>query len=205
MFIIIFSLIVLLFSIIVHELAHGQVAFYLGDPTAKYAGRLTLNPLKHIDPIGSVVLPLFLVLTNSPFVIGWTKPVPINSYNFKNPRWDNLKVALSGPTSNFIIALFFGLLIRFIPLPFSLFRLFSIIAIYNIFWGLFNLIPIPPLDGSHVLFSFLPDSSTFQIKRFLQQYGLLLLLLFLFFGLNFLGPLASFLYSAITGQPRIIF
>ena len=111
----IFFLIILLFSVIIHELAHGSVAYSLGDPTAKYAGRLTLNPLKHLDPFGSVILPLLLFLSGSQFLIGWAKPVPINPYNFKDQKWGPLKVAVSGPASNIIVALIFGLLIRFIP------------------------------------------------------------------------------------------
>lgn len=200
----IFSLIVLLFSIVIHEVSHGQVAYYLGDPTAKYAGRLTLNPIKHLDPFGSIILPLFLVITRSPFIIGWAKPVPINPYNFKNPKWDNIKVAIAGPGANFFIALFFGSLVRFFPLLSALLPLFSLIIGYNLLLAIFNLIPIPPLDGSHILFNLLPERA-YQVKKFLRQYGTLLLLLFLFFGINLLDPLISFLYQLITGQAFTLF
>src|SRR5882672_8661163 len=105
----IFSLIVLLFSVIIHELAHGYVAQSLGDPTAKYAGRLTLNPLKHLDPFGSILLPLLLFITGSPFLVGWAKPVPINPYNFRDQQWGGLKVAIAGPFSNISLAAVFGL------------------------------------------------------------------------------------------------
>src|SRR3990167_5431622 len=114
----IFSLVVLLFSVIIHELAHGYVAYSLGDPTAKYAGRLTLNPIKHLDPFGSVILPLLLFISQSPVLVGWAKPVPINPYNFKEQKWGALKVSLAGPFSNIALAIFFGLLIRFIPVGF---------------------------------------------------------------------------------------
>ncbi len=204
MLIIIFSLIILLFSIAIHEVSHGQVAYYLGDPTAKYAGRLTLNPIKHLDPFGSIILPLFLVIMRSPFIIGWAKPVPINPYNFKNPKWDNIKVAIAGPGANFFIALFFGSLVRFFPLLSALLPLFSLIIGYNLLLAIFNLIPIPPLDGSHILFNLLPERA-YQVKKFLRQYGTLLLLLFLFFGINLLDPLISFLYQLITGQAFTLF
>jgi len=94
---IIFLILILLFSVVIHEVSHGAVANYLGDPTAKYAGRLTLNPLKHIDPIGSILVPLFLVLIQSPFLVGWAKPVPINPYNFRDQKYGSAKVALAGP------------------------------------------------------------------------------------------------------------
>ena len=175
----IFSLIVLLFSVIIHELAHGYVAYSLGDPTAKYAGRLTMNPLKHLDPLGSVILPLLLLLATGGQgpIFGWAKPVPINPYNFKDQKWGTLKVAISGPATNFAIAIFFGLLIRIIGLPQTVpfIELLGIITIYNFLWGIFNLVPIPPLDGSWILFRFLPPGAE-SVKIFLQQYGLFILI-----------------------------
>ena len=114
----IFSLVILLFSVIIHELAHGYIAYSLGDPTAKYAGRLTLNPIKHLDPFGSVILPLILFISGSPILFGWAKPVPVNPYNFKDQKWGSLKVAIAGPITNIALAVFFGLLIRFIPSSF---------------------------------------------------------------------------------------
>jgi len=197
----IFSLIVLYFSTAIHEIAHGSIAFLLGDPTAKEEGRLTLNPLKHLDPFGSVILPaiLFFLTQGQGPIFGWAKPVPINPYNFYDRKWGLLKVSIAGPATNFLLALIFGFLIRFLSLPYYLAILFGLIAIYNFAWGIFNLIPIPPLDGSHILFTFLPESFS-KIKLFLQQYGFFLLIFFIFFGLDFIFRGALFLYSLIVGQ-----
>ncbi|KPJ71510.1 hypothetical protein AMJ50_01820 [Parcubacteria bacterium DG_74_3] len=205
MIITIFSLIVLLFSIIIHEIAHGSVAYYLGDPTAKYAGRLSLNPLKHLDPVGSVVLPLFLLFFTEGKgpIFGWAKPVPINPYNFRDQKWGKLKVAIAGPATNFVIALSFGLPIRFLPLPFSMLKFFSIIVIYNFLWGLFNLVPIPPLDGAHLLFSFLPKRLA-EIKIIFQQYSFLLFILFILFGLDWLFYIAKLFYYLTVGYPFVL-
>ena len=132
---IIFVLIVLLFSVIIHEIAHGSVAYSLGDPTAKYAGRLTLNPLKHLDPFGSVILPLLLFITRSPILFGYAKPVPINPYNFRNQKWGSLKVAVAGPAANFSIAIIFGLSVRFLNLPEQFANFFTLVAFYNILFS----------------------------------------------------------------------
>jgi Zn-dependent protease len=204
----IFSLIVLLFSVIIHELAHGSVAFALGDPTAKYEGRLTLNPLRHLDPFGSIILPLLLLLATGGQgpIFGWAKPVPINPYNFKDQKWGTLKVAVAGPATNFLIAIIFGLFIRFINLPQQIpfIELLGIITIYNFLWGIFNLVPIPPLDGSWILFRFLPQRFV-KTKIFLQQYGLFILIFFIFFGgLQGLAVTAQFLYYLITGTAFVL-
>ena len=202
----IFSLLVLLFSVIIHELSHGYVALNLGDPTAKYAGRLTMNPLKHLDYFGSVMLPLLLlvVTVGQGPIFGWAKPVPINPYNFRDQKWGSLKVAISGPLSNLSLALFFGLILRFIPVQFlnnfpGLFLIFSFIVQINIILALFNLIPIPPLDGSWILFDLLPAGLS-QVKTFLQQYGIYMLIFLIFFGgLGGLYDFVGFLYHLITG------
>jgi len=201
----IFSLIVLLFSVIIHELAHGYVAHSLGDPTAKYQGRLTLNPLPHLDPFGSVILPLLLFISGSPVLIGWAKPVPINPYNFTDQKWGTLKVSLAGPATNITLAVFFGLLLRFIPsavflaVP-GLLIIFSFIVHINIILAIFNLVPIPPLDGSWILFKFIPDRFE-KARLFLQQYGVFILIFFIFFGgLLGLGAITESLFHVITGM-----
>jgi len=188
--IIIFQLIVLVFSIVVHEVSHGFVAEKLGDPTARKMGRLTLNPLKHIDPFGSILLPLILLLPsffikgfNGP-VFGWAKPVPYNPMFLKYPRRDTALLAFAGPASNFLLAFIFAGLFRLVGG--SIGALFSIIVIINISLALFNLIPIPPLDGSKILFYLLPKSAN-NIERFLEQYGLYILLFFIVFGANLLS------------------
>jgi len=199
---IIISLVILLFSIMIHEVAHGSVAYQLGDPTAKYAGRLTLNPLKHIDPFGTILVPLILVVLtagNGP-IFGWAKPVPVNPFNFRDQKWGSLKVSIAGPLANFFLALVFGLLIRLIPLSPTSLYIFSLIVIYNLLLGLFNLIPIPPLDGSHILFSLLPEKYN-NIKTMLSQYGFAILVFFMFLGLPYLFKIAIFFYSLISGEP----
>ena len=176
-----FIIAILVFSIVIHEIAHGSMANSLGDPTARYAGRLTLNPLKHLDPVGSFIIPLLLIIMPTNFVFGWAKPVPVNPYNFTDQKYGQLKVALAGPMSNLLLALIFGLASRMIPLEASareaigeeflflggemiatgfwgqVFYLFLFITFINILLGIFNLIPIPPLDGSHILFTFFPS------------------------------------------------
>ena len=200
----IFSLVILLFSVIMHELAHGYVAFSLGDPTAKYAGRLTLNPIKHLDLFGSIILPLLLFLAGSPFLFGWAKPVPINPYNFSDKKYGDIKVSLAGPASNFILAIVFGLILRFLPSQILAgnegiaIALGYIVAI-NIWLGLFNLIPIPPLDGSWILFSFFPAGME-RIKFFLRQYGIVVLVLLILFGGSLWFALISVIFQLITGR-----
>jgi len=201
----IFSLIVLLFSVIIHELAHGYVAYSLGDPTAKYEGRLTLNPLKHLDPFGSLILPLFLFLVGSPILVGWAKPVPINPHNFKDQKWGTFKVSIAGPISNMALALLFGLLVRFIPLSFfaaapGMLKIFVLVVEINVILAIFNLVPIPPLDGSWILFKFIPDRFH-SVKLFLQRYGIFVLVFLIFFGgLQALGIVTNFLFHIITGM-----
>jgi Zn-dependent protease len=187
-----FSLIVLFLSISIHELSHGSMAFLLGDPTAKEEGRLTLNPLKHIDFLGTIFVPLFLVIMGSPVVFGWAKPVPVNPFYFKNPKSDMAKVALAGPFSNYLIAIFFAILCRFFTNPY-----FYLISIYNFLLGTFNLFPIPPLDGSWFL-NLLPQKFSY-IRNFIFQWGTLILILFLFFGLNVVYQISNFLFKFFSG------
>jgi len=200
--IIIFPLLVLLFSVIIHELAHGYIAFYLGDQTARYAGRLTLNPLKHLDLFGSIMLPLFLFIMQSPFLFGWAKPVPINPYNLRGRdgrlKYGELKVAIAGPISNLCLALVFGLLLRFVPV-FQQNFIFKYIVLINIWLAIFNLIPVPPLDGSWILFNLLPAKLNW-LAMLLRQYGILILLAVILFGGLFWSRLISTIFYIITGQ-----
>lgn len=192
-----FFIVIFLYSVIAHEVAHGKMADYLGDPTARYAGRLTLNPLPHIDPIGSVFLPLLLILTQSPILFGWAKPVPYNPYNLRNQRYGNALVAGAGVGTNFFIALVLGFLIRFVPLSVEFSRVLGDIVLINLVLGVFNLIPIPPLDGSKILFDFLPFS---EVRIFLEQYGFFILIFFVMFGFSRIYPLIDFLFKVITGS-----
>ncbi|MCK9393597.1 site-2 protease family protein, partial [bacterium] len=164
----ILGLVILIFSVVIHEIAHGAVANSLGDDTAEQEGRLSLNPLVHIDLFGSILIPLALVLTSSPILFGWAKPVPVNFFNL-NDKWRELKVAIAGPVVNFSLALIFCLFIRFSVFP-EMMSVFATIAVVNLSLALFNLIPIFPLDGSHVLFNLLPDS-TIEFKKFMISYG----------------------------------
>jgi len=203
----IFLIVILIFSVVIHEIAHGSVAYYLGDPTAKYAGRLTLNPLKHLDPIGSVILPIFLVImsriTGGGIIFGWAKPVPINPYNFRDQKYGSLKVSLAGPGANLVIALFFGLLLRFFLGSGTLSGLtlmFAYIIYINILLAVFNLLPIPPLDGSHILFTFLPSSMQ-KVKVFLQQFGFFILLFIIFFLFPWIAYIINWIFTLIVGSP----
>lgn len=203
----IFIIIIFIFSVIAHEISHGAMADYLGDPTAKYAGRLTLNPIKHLDPIGSILLPAFLFIltqaTGVGIIFGWAKPVPINPFNFKDKKFGNLKVALAGPAANIVIALFFGLLMRFLPASFfissSIVVIFTYITAINIMLALFNLLPIPPLDGSHILFTFLPSKYFGPVKVFLHQFGFMILLFFIYFASDWLYIALNWIFHLITG------
>ena len=179
----------------------------LGDSTAKNANRLTLNPLPHLDFMGSFLMPIFLlILTQGQGpIFGWAKPVPVNPYNLRNPRWDMAKVAMAGAGANFALALAFGLALRLAPIPAQLAVLFSGIVTLNLLLGIFNLAPIPPLDGSKVLFAFIPDRF-FNFKLFLERYGPMFLIFFIFFFgfIRIIFPIVSLAYYIIVGQPPLI-
>jgi len=200
---IIFFIGILLFSVILHEMAHGYAALSLGDPTAKNAGRLTLNPVPHIDPIGSLLMPFLLILLHSPFLFGWAKPVPVNHFNLRDQKYGSAKVSFAGPAANFGIAIVFGLLLRFFSAPLvaispDLILFFRSIVELNLILGIFNLVPIPPLDGSHILFDFLPQSFS-RVKQFLAQYGIFILLFFMFFLFQFLISPIEWLFRLLVG------
>lgn len=188
---ILIPLVVLLFSAILHEVMHGVVAEKLGDPTARIMGRLTLNPIPHLDPIMSVLLPAILILSGSPIIFGAAKPVPINPLHFKDPKKDMALTALAGPLTNLSIAIIASLIIRFIPIgDTAILSILFTIVMYNLVLAIINLIPIPPLDGSKVIAAILPDDlarNYLSIERF-GIFILFALLMFPFggFSLGFL-------------------
>ncbi len=199
----IFQLAILLMSVVVHEFAHGWMAFRLGDPTAKYYGRLTLNPIKHLDFWGSFMVPLMLfIFSQGTMMFGWAKPVPYNPYNLKDQRYGSAKVAFAGPAANLLVALVFGLGLRFMPMELmistGLGQVFGLIVFLNILLAIFNLMPIPPLDGSKVLFTFLPASME-NLRIFLEQYGMFVLLFFIFFAFDWIMPLVLLIFRLIVG------
>ncbi len=198
----IFNIVILIISVIIHEVSHGYAALYLGDVTAKYAGRLTLNPIKHIDPIGSIILPIVFALMNTDLILGWAKPVPYNPYNLRNQRWGEMIVAIAGPAANIVIALVFGILIRFyevLNLPTAFVTLAASVVLINLVLAVFNLIPVPPLDGSKVLFSVLPREISLKIRGAFERYGLILILVIAFFAWQLILPVVTFLFGLITG------
>ncbi|MEX2054776.1 MAG: site-2 protease family protein [Candidatus Andersenbacteria bacterium] len=181
------SIVGLAIAIILHEVAHGYVALQLGDPTAKLAGRLTLNPIKHIDLWGTIIIPLLLIRTG--FMFGWAKPVPVNYYNLRHGKYGPVLVALAGPATNFILMAIFGLAARLSPIDTALPFLFVTIALVNGWLMFFNLIPIPPLDGSKILYLFLdrrPD-----IIQWLEQYSFFILIAILILGQGILSTLVA--------------
>ncbi|MCU0653598.1 MAG: site-2 protease family protein [Candidatus Pacebacteria bacterium] len=203
----IFSIIALIFSVVIHEIAHGAVANSLGDPTAKFAGRLTLNPISHLDLVGSFLLPLFMLLiaraTGAGFIIGYAKPVPINPFNLRDKKFGEAKVAVAGVAANFGLALVFGLILRgLLMLPVAVnpnfYDLLGIVVNINLTLMIFNLMPIPPLDGSHILFTFLPRSQE-DFKIFLQRNYLIFMLIFLVVLLPYVSLIVDYLFYLITG------
>lgn len=203
-----FYIIVLIMSVVIHEVAHGYSAYKMGDNTAFHAGRLTLNPIKHLDPFGSIILPLLLLVMNTNFLIGWAKPVPYNPNNLRDPKKGTFIVSIAGILANILIAVIFGLMIRFAPLvgfpPYELapalafYKIASIIVLVNLVLAIFNLIPIPPLDGSKILFTILPYKYRF-IEDFLERWGMFVLLFFILFLWSKVAPIIYILFSLITG------
>jgi Zn-dependent protease len=203
-----FELAILIFSIVIHEVAHGYAANSLGDPTAKLSGRLTLNPIKHIDLVGSILIPAFLVLTNAGILFGWAKPVPYNPYNLRNQRWGEAIVAAAGSLTNILLAIVLGLVARFgldvLPDPFV--AIAAVAAFVNLFLGIFNLIPIPPLDGYTVLRGILPYRLSTRLRDFedrIRGFGIAgLILILLLFSLVLIRPftlLIYYLFGLIVG------
>lgn len=196
-----FSILILVFSVVAHELAHGYVALALGDPTAKYAGRLTLNPWRHLDFMGSIIVPLILSLLPGGLVFGWAKPVPYNPYNLRHHYGEAL-VAGAGPAINLFIAIIFGTLLRFqvfgLLEPGALW-LIEIIIFTNIVLAGFNLLPVPPFDGSKILFACLPKR-LLTLRHFLEKNQLILLLLVVILSGSLLSVVSNTAFFLFTGK-----
>ncbi len=202
---IIFEFLILIFSAVLHEVAHGYAAKHLGDDTAERAGRLTLNPLRHLDPFYSVLMPILLFIgTGGSFFFAAAKPVPFDPRKLKDARWGSAKVALAGPATNLLLAIVFGIAVRIFVLTTvsdMFITLLAIVVLMNIVLGLFNLIPIPPLDGSRVLFALLPQTqATYRIMYMLERWGLVLVLIFAFWGFQLIRPAIGWLFTLFTGQ-----
>ena len=197
-----FNIIILIMSIVIHEVSHGFAAYFLGDDTAKRQGRLTLNPIHHLDLFGSIIIPLIFIFSGTGYMFGWAKPVPFNPNNLRNRKWGTIIVASAGIFANLIIAVIFGIGIRFalhfdVGSP-ALLTISSVIVVINLALFVFNLVPIPPLDGSRILFSLLPRSAQ-AFADFVEQYAIFILLGFIFFGWSYITPAISFLFSLFTG------
>jgi len=206
--IIIITIVILIISVIIHEVAHGWAANALGDPTAKLQGRLSLNPVRHIDPIGSILVPAVLALSSSGFLFGWAKPVPYNPYNLRNQRWGEAIVGSAGVLTNLFLAIVFAGIVRFTAdagmLEFAM--LAAVVVSVNLSLGLFNLLPIPPLDGYTVLRGILPYRMSMTLRDFedrVNQGGILSLILILFLFSYFLsapfGAFISYVFHFLIG------
>lgn len=187
-------------AVIVHEVAHGWVAWKLGDPTAKNAGRLTLNPLAHVDPIGTVFLPLILLVTRSPVIFGWAKPIPVDFYNLHNPKRDMIWVGLAGPSANVLSAILLSFILKtsLVTANPLLLAILNSAIIINLVLAIFNILPIPPLDGSRVAMGILPRELSFQYAK-LEPYGFIII-----FGLLYLGIIGSVIWPLVIYFARIL-
>ena len=191
---------IFLFAVIIHEIAHGWVAYKLGDPTARDLGRLTLNPVRHLDIFGSILLPLVLILINSPAVFGWAKPVPINFLNFKNIRRDIILVSIAGCLVNFLAAVITASIIRLDMLGSFLNAILLQFVLLNLVLGIFNLIPLPPLDGSKILLSVLPKN-LMRLYLLMEPFGIVVIFILLSVGFfdKFIFPAMYYLLKLLVG------
>lgn len=201
-FVQIFFLLAIIPSAIIHEYMHGWVANELGDPTAKYAGRLSLDPRVHVDLFGTLLLPFMLFLLSSgQWLFAYAKPVPFNPYNLKDQKWGPVWVALAGPFSNLVLAFVFGMFVKVFTVG-TLPAFFFVVVLANVLLAVFNMIPIPPLDGSKLLFALMPDSMA-HYKEQLQRYGFWIILALVFVFPNaysgFISPIMGFFVELFTG------
>lgn len=199
----VFMVVIIVMSVVIHEVAHGFAAYSLGDPTAKNAGRLTLNPFRHLDLVGSFIVPLVLFLLGG-FVIGWAKPVPYDPSRLNNKRWGPAIVAIAGPAANLVLVIVFALILR-LGIPAGILNapaasLMSLVVLLNLSLAIFNLIPVPPLDGSKILMSIFFDASR-RLENWFTRYQFLffIILILVVLNTNFLSRLISYLFTLLVG------
>lgn len=204
-------LVALILSIVLHEMSHGYAANWLGDPTARLAGRLSGNPFVHLDPLGSVIIPALLFFSPAGFIFGWAKPVPYNPYNLRDQKWGEAIVAAAGPLTNIALAIIFAILVRVgdvFNFSSSFIELSIVVVYINILLALFNLIPIPPLDGSKILKSVLPFELSMKYQSFtmwMERFGLFATFAFIFLFMQIAWPYFSYavklFVSLLAGLP----